>query len=180
MWFALCNCGTNCSLNNSWKGFICMRIFNTFAINRVFQHLNNEFITTCQSHCLEDLTISIVDENRRPIKFTNPICIYISIKCEEETQEFLPFQSLPPNIELKEKIQKKRKEIAERRERGLINLGKYDSTKDRENEDLKFPLKSPEQEEAELKGIRERTRKENTQRDILIKEIEDEYKQDEK
>jgi hypothetical protein len=81
-------------------------------------------------------------------------------------------------LELKEKIVKKRLENREKRAKALIKLGKFDQTADRENENLEFPLKSPEQEDFELKHIKERTAKNNKGRENLIEEITQEYNEE--
>jgi hypothetical protein len=169
-WFALSNLG---SMNS-----VCMRIFNTFTPNGVFHYDNQEFVANCNSGALSDLIISIVDENMRPIRFTNPIHLYIVVQdCGEERQNYEPFQTLPPNPVLQEKIRRKRIENKERKEKSLKNLLKYDPTADRENEDLEFPLKSPEQEDAELRSLRNNIAKNNTDRDKQIKELQEDYQE---
>jgi hypothetical protein len=170
-WFLTCNCSSSSSN-------VVMRIFNDFSPNKTFQVNNHEFNQISNAGSLSQLIIQIVDENLHPIRFTNPIFIYI--QTQEIFQENIclePFRELPPNPILKEKIQRKRIQNKEKKEKALRNLGRYDPTADRENEDLEFPLKTPEQEENELRMLRRNISRDNKERESLIEELQENYQE---
>jgi hypothetical protein len=178
MWLGQSNCGNEVIVNNQ-RLSLCFRVFNTFQICHVFSFNNREFKIENHSSALNNLMIWITDENSKPIRFTNPVYVYLSVQpINEDVISGEPFQDLPPNIELKEKIKNKAREIHEKKEKGLINLANFDKTADRKNEDLEFPLKSIVEEDLELRNLKETTRRKNPDREREIKELEENYKKE--
>jgi hypothetical protein len=152
MWYAMCNMGSSCVSNhphnpyNQFYTYVCMRIFNSFQQSSPFSWSNSDFVSTCQASALSNIQIKIVDENFEPIRFTNPVWIYITVEQIEPPEED-PFAEQP-----EDKAGKKQREqqLMDKRmalQNSIIQQGNYNPAAERVNEDAPHPLQERADEE---------------------------------